>query len=100
MLSHSSLSSPRWYMIPARALLVAFLLTLVVFAVTLLISLLGTVVIARAHETIPDLRFAYRDIALPVAVVAGTIALVSSLVVEIHHYRRCKALAGIAPPSR
>jgi len=87
-------------MIPARALLVAFLLTLVMFALTLLMSLLGTVVIARAHETVPDLRFAYRGVALPVAVVSGAIALASSLVVEIHHYHRSKALAGIERASR
>lgn len=93
-------SGPHWYAIPARVLLVTFLLTLLSFAVSLLPSILGVVIVARRRGTIPDLRFAYRQIALPVALVAGSIVLVLSVVMEVRHYRQAKALARIARASR
>jgi uncharacterized membrane protein len=94
----SASSKPRWYLIPARALLVAFLCTLLSFAVTLFLSLMGAAIVARTAG--PDLRFAYRQIALPVALVVGAIVLVLSLAMEIRHYRQMKALADIARASR
>lgn len=89
---------PRWYMIPARAFFVAFLCTLLSFAVTLFLSLMGAMLLA--HTGSPDLRFAYRYIALPVALVVGVIVLVLSLAMEVRHYRQSKALADIARASR
>ena len=89
---------PRWYLIPARAALVAFLCTLLSFAVTLLLSLIVAALLARTAS--PDLRFAYRQIALPVALVVGAMVLVLSLTMEIRHYRQMKALADIARASR
>jgi hypothetical protein len=91
---------PRWYMIPARALFVAFLSTLLTFAVSLLLALVGTVIVARVHGTPPDLGLAYRHIAAPAAAVVGTIVLVLSLVMEIRHYRQARALDGVARASR
>jgi hypothetical protein len=41
------------------------------------------------------MRIAYRQIALPMALVAGTIIFVLSLVMEIRHYRQVKALSAI-----
>jgi hypothetical protein len=90
----------RWYTIPARVLLVTFLLTLFSFATSLLLSILGVVIAAKVHGTHPDLRIAYRNIALPVAIVAGSIVLVLSLVMEIRHYRQSKTLDGIVRASR
>jgi hypothetical protein len=87
---------PRWYAVPARALFVTMLLTLVSFAVTLLLTILAMVVAGSMHGTNPDMRFAYRHVALPAAVVVGAIALVVTLVIEIRHYRQAQALAGIA----
>jgi hypothetical protein len=87
-------------MIPLRALFVTFLLTLLSFAVTLLLSILGLMVDGWTRGVTPDMRFAYRHIALPVAIVAGTIILVLALMFEIRHYRQSKALAGIAHASR
>jgi hypothetical protein len=87
-------------MIPPRALFVSFLLTLLSFAVTLLLSILGLVVAGWMRAVTPDMRFAYRHVALPVAIAAGTIILVVELVLEIRHYRQSKALAGIARASR
>ena len=92
--------TPRWYAIPARVLLVTFLLTLFSFAASLLLSILGVVIAAKLHGTHPDMRIAYRNIALPVAMVAGSIVLVLSLVMEIRHYRQSKTLDGIVRASR
>jgi hypothetical protein len=74
--------------------------TLLSFAVTLLLTILAMVVAGALHGTNPDMRFAYRHVALPVAVVVGAIVLVVTLVVEIRHYRQAQTLAGIARLSR
>jgi hypothetical protein len=91
---------PRWYAIPARVALVTFLLTLLSFAVTLLLSIIGLVIVSRSRGTTPDMRFAYRHIAFPVALVVGSIVLMLSLAMEIRHYRQAKTLAGILRASR
>lgn len=87
-------------MIPLRAGFVAFLVTLVSFAMSLLLSLIGMVLVAKLHGTMPDMRFAYRHIALPVALSVGAIVLVLALIMEIRHYRQSRALAEIARASR
>lgn len=91
---------PRWYTIPARVLFVTFLLTLLSFAVSLLLSILGLVVVAKLKGASPDLRFAYRGVALPAAAITGAIVLFLSSVLEIRHYRQARALDGIARASR
>jgi uncharacterized BrkB/YihY/UPF0761 family membrane protein len=91
---------PRWYAIPARILFFTFLMTLLGFAVSLLLSIVGLVIISKLNGTTPDLRFAYLHIALPVALLAGSIVLVLLVVMEVRHYRRAKALAGIARASQ
>ena len=87
--------SPRWYSIPLRVLLTTFIGTLICFAVSLLIGILGTMTVSALRGIHPDMRIAYRLIALPVALVAGTIIFVLSLVMEIRHYRQVKALSAI-----
>lgn len=91
---------PNWYMIPVRAVFVAFLVTLVAFALSLLLSLIGMVLVSKLRGTMPDLRFAYRHIALPVALSVGAIVLVLALAMEIRHYRQTRALAAIERASR
>jgi len=86
---------PRWYLIPVRVLLVTFLLSLLTFAVTLLLGIVGIVAGARVGGIHPDMRIAYRHIALPSAAVVGAIVLVSSVFMEVRHYRQAKALASI-----
>ncbi len=86
---------PRWIGIPARVLAVTFLLTLLTFAVSLLLGILGTIVYAQVKHVVPNMAFAYRHIAFPCAITAGAIVLVLSLVMEVRHYRQRKALAGI-----
>jgi hypothetical protein len=96
----SNTRKPRWIAIPARVLFVTLLLTLLSFAVALLLSIVGMVIAGKLHGTSPDLRVAYRSIALPAAVVTGTIVLVLTLAMEIRHYRQSKTLAGIVRASR
>lgn len=86
---------PRWIAIPFRVLAMTFLLTLLSFAVSLLLSILGTVVYAQVKHVAPNLQFAYRHIAFPFAISVGLIVLALSLVMEIRHYRQRKTLAGI-----
>ena len=87
--------SPRWYGIPARVLLATLIGTLIAFAASLLLGILGTIIVSALRGIHPDMRIAYRIIALPVACVAGAIVLVLSLIMEIRHYRQVKALSGI-----
>jgi len=87
--------SPRWYTIPVRVGLVTFIGTLLCFAVSLLLAILGTVIVAALRGTHPDLRIAYRHIAVPMALVAGSIIFALALVMEIRHYRQSKTLSAI-----
>jgi hypothetical protein len=86
---------PRWYTIPVRVVLVTFVATLTCFAVSLLLAILGTVIIAALRHVHPDMRLAYRMIALPFAAVAGIIIFSLALGMEIRHYRQMKTLSGI-----
>jgi hypothetical protein len=86
---------PQWYGIPVRVLLVTFLGTLISFAVSLLLAILGTVIGAALRGVHPDMRIAYRDIALPMALLVGAIIFVLTLVMEIRHYRQARTLSAI-----
>jgi uncharacterized membrane protein YbhN (UPF0104 family) len=91
----TSSRGPRWIGIPARVLAMTFLLTLLSFAVALLVSILGTVVYSQMKHVAPNLTFAYRHIAFPFAITVGAIVLVLLLLMEIRNYRQRKTLAGI-----
>jgi hypothetical protein len=86
---------PSWVKIPFRVALFTVLFTLMIFSISLLLSIIGLVIYAHMHGVRPDMPFAYKHIALPVALVAGCIVLVLSLTMEIRYYRRSKILAGI-----
>jgi uncharacterized membrane protein YbhN (UPF0104 family) len=86
---------PRWIGVPVRAFAVTFLLTLLSFAVALLLSILGTIVYSQVEHVAPNLQYAYRHIAFPFAITVGAIVLVVMLTVEIRSYRQRKALAAI-----
>lgn len=87
--------TPRWYSIPVRVGLVTFVGTLLCFAVSLLFSIFGTVIVAALRGVHPDMRIAYLHIALPIALVAGSIIFVLALMMEIRHYRQAKTLSAI-----
>jgi uncharacterized membrane protein len=86
---------PRWYAIPVRVLLVTFIGTLISFAVTLFFAIVGTAAVSLLRGIHPNMTVAYRRIALPAAVVAGSIIFVLALAMEIRHYRQSKTLANI-----
>ena len=94
----ASPSTPRplhWYGIPVRVLLVTFIGTLLCFAVSLLLAILGTVIVSAVRGVHPDMTIAYRHIALPAALVAGSIILAVTLVAEVRHYSAAKILNAI-----
>ena len=86
---------PAWYLIPMRVLLVTFLLTLLSFAVSLLLGILGLVIAARLRGVHPNMTTAYRHVALPTAALVSAIVLISASAMEIRRYRQTKALAEI-----
>jgi hypothetical protein len=69
--------------------------TLLIFAVTLLLAILGIVVVSLLRGVPADMRIAYRAIALPVGVVAAVVLLFTNTVLEVRDYRRGKALDSI-----
>ena len=91
----ASARPPRWYLIPVRVLLVTFIVTLLSFAVSLLLGILGTLLAAKLRGIQPDMTFAYRHVALPVAAMVAVIVFVSAVFMEVRHYRQARALAQI-----
>ena len=87
--------SPRWYSVPARVFVLTFIGTLLTFSVTLFFAIFGTVILAALHGVHPDMRVAYRHIALPIALVAGSIIFIAALINEVRHYRQSKTLTAI-----
>lgn len=87
--------SPHWYGVPIRVALLTFIGTLLCFAVTLLLAILGTVIVAALRGVHPDMRIAYRMIALPAGAVAGAIIFVLVSVMEVRHYRQSRTLSAI-----
>jgi hypothetical protein len=86
---------PRLILVPVRALVVTFLITLLSFAVSLLLGIVGVVIYSRARGIPANLTLAYRSIAAPCAAGVAPVVLVLSLAMEIRHYRQAKALSSI-----
>jgi len=93
MSSHEMPRAPRWYLIPVRVVLVTAIVTLLAFAVSLLLGISAILVAAKLRGATPDLKMAYRMIAVPAASVVFGIVLVSSLVMELRHYSRSQTLS-------
>lgn len=91
--------NPRWYLIPIRALLITFTVTLISFAVSLLLGIVGVIIAAAVRGVHPDMRFAYRNVALPAAVIVGVIVLICAIVLETRQYQRARALKQIEQSS-
>lgn len=87
--------SPHWYGVVVRILLLTLIGTLLCFSVTLLLSLIGTVVMAAIHRVHPDMRIAYRHFAAPLAIIEGTIIFLCATIMEIRHYHRARTLSAI-----
>ena len=87
--------APRWFWIPVRVGIITVLVTLISFAIALLLALLGLIVSAKAQGISPNLTVAYHRIALPSAIVIGGSVLVLSTALEVRHFCQTKALARI-----
>jgi hypothetical protein len=86
---------PRLFLIPIRVFLATVLVSLLAFAVSLLLGILGIVIAAHVRGVPADLSVAYRYIAAPIAGIVSAIVMVSSIALEVRHYRQSKALAKI-----
>lgn len=95
-MAETSVRKLRWYLIPVRIVLVTFVVTLLSFAVSLLLGIFGVILAAKMKGVHPNMTLAYRDVALPVGALVGTVVLVSATVMEVRHYRQSKALGRIA----
>lgn len=95
MATSNASRSARWYGIPLRVFLATLIGMLICFAVSLMVGILGTIATSALRGIHPDMRIAYRLIALPIAVVAGAIIFVLSVIMEVRHYRQMKTLAAI-----
>jgi hypothetical protein len=91
----SSGGGPRWYFIPIRVLLVTVVVSLLSFAISLLLGICAVLLAAKLHHIHPDLRIAYRFIAAPAAGMVAAIVLVSAGFMEVRRYRRLKVLRRI-----
>jgi hypothetical protein len=86
---------PRWVWIPVRVLMVTFLLTLLAFAVSLFLAIVGLLIAGAVSGSRPDMPIAYRHIALPFAAAMALVVLIAATVVEIRRFRQARALAAI-----
>ena len=86
---------PRPFLVPFRILLITSLATLLSFAISMFLGILGTVAWAALHHTNPNLTAVYRHFAPPIAIVIGVVVLIAATIHEIRYYRQAKALAAI-----
>ena len=82
-------------MIPIRVFLATVVVTLLAFAVGLLLGIVGIVIASYVRGVPADLSVAYRYIAAPIAAIVGAIVMVLAIALELRHYRQSKALAQI-----
>jgi hypothetical protein len=72
-----------------------FIGTLLCFAVSLLLAILGALITSIVRGVHPDMSLAYRHIALTAALIVSSIVFVLASVMEVRHYRQTKALTAI-----
>ncbi|HEX3819998.1 MAG TPA: hypothetical protein VHW45_06685 [Candidatus Sulfotelmatobacter sp.] len=78
-----------------RVALLTFLGTLLTFAVSLLLAIVGMLIVWKVRGTHANMAIAYRRIALPAAMFGGGVAFLFSLYTEIRHYWQSKTLTAI-----
>jgi len=79
-------------MVPVRVLLATFVVTLLSFAASLFLGILGVVLAAWIRGAHPNMTIAYRDVAFPIAGTVGAVVLVSASFMEGRHYHQAKTL--------
>lgn len=91
-MSSASVRPSPWYLVPLRALVITVIITLLFFAVSLLLGIVGTAVVAAFRGMHPNMAIAYRRVAFPVAIIAAGVGLIISLTMEVRQYRRTRML--------
>jgi ABC-type dipeptide/oligopeptide/nickel transport system permease component len=86
---------PRLILVPVRALLVTFILTLLSFAVSLLLGIIGFVLYTHTSGNRVSLALAYKMVAFPTAAIVGIVVLIVMMTLETRRYRQEKALTAI-----
>ena len=86
---------PRPVLIPFRIFLITGLATLLSFAISMFLGILGAIFWAASHHTAPKLTSVYRHFAPPIAIAIGLVVLVVATIIEIRQYRQARALAAI-----
>ncbi len=71
-----------------RALLITFVLTLLAFAITLFLGIIGLSLFGVIAGHRPDMANAYRYVAMPMALLVGVVVLVTAFVNELKRYRQ------------
>src|SRR6266536_2929284 len=94
-IDQASTRGPRWYLVPIRVLLVTFIVTLLSFAVSLLLGIGGVLLASWLKGAHPNMTLAYRYVALPTAAMVAAIVLVSASLMEARHYRQARTLDRI-----
>ena len=79
---------PRLPGVFVRALLITFVLTLLAFAVTLFLGIIGLSLFGVITGHRPDMANAYRYGALPLAMLVAVVVLVTAFVAEFKRYRQ------------
>jgi len=87
---------PSWLSIAVRVLALTFVGTLLSFSVALLLPILGTATVSLLRGVHPDMRIAYRYIALPMALITALFVCALATASEIRHFRQGKTLKAIA----
>jgi len=94
-MASASPHGPRWFWVPLRVLLFTLLLTLLAFAISLFLGIVGLLLWAAVHHSHPNMAFVYRRFAPPIAGVVGAATLVTSALTEFRRYQQSKVLAAI-----
>jgi len=79
-------------MVPVRVLLATFVVTLLTFAVSLFLGILGVVLAAWVRGAHPNMTIAYRHVAFPIAGTVAAVVLISASFMEGRHYHQLKTL--------
>jgi len=78
-----------------RVFLIAFLFTLMSFAIAVLLGILSSIAWGVIHHSHPNLPIVYRHFAPIVAGTVGVVVLIVAAVLEGRRYQRDKVLAAI-----
>lgn len=90
---------PSIVLLIGRVVVLTFLLTALSFALALLGGIIGLVLLSLKRGVNANMAFAYRHVALPVAVAASMAAFIAMLANEIREYGRRRRETSAATPT-